>query len=257
MEKRFDLTNILKSFNENRNSHIFLIETNSVSKATSDIKQLIINILKITDKNVEEQINDESFVDLYVVRPEKNLISKDQISLLKNYLKTKAVIYEKKFYIIENSELMNEYSSNMLLKQIEEPEVNIVGFLITENINSIIPTIKSRCHHLVIKYNLPNDEQKNDKYSNIANNFLELVKENNLFKFHQFKNKNIELIEDVDYFINCLCDKNLSFYNNSKHLSSIYIKFCKSIMYFYTSNRKNMNSSLLLEKLYINLKKVI
>ena len=122
MKRSNGFDNILKSFNENNNSHIFLIETNSVSKATYDIKNLIINILKIEDDNIKNQIIDESFIDLNVVKPENNLINKESISILRNYLKTKSVIYDKKFYIIENCELMNEFSSNMLLKQIEEPE---------------------------------------------------------------------------------------------------------------------------------------
>lgn len=46
---------------------------------------------------------------------------------------------------------MNDYASNSLLKFLEEPESNIYAFLITTNINKILPTIKSRCQVLSIQ----------------------------------------------------------------------------------------------------------
>lgn len=255
MKRNDGFENILKSFNENNNSHIFLIETNSVSMATNDLKNLIIEILKVNDDNIKNQIMDESYIDINIVRPENNLISKESISILRNYLKTKSVIFDKKFYIIENCELMNEYSSNMLLKQIEEPEGNIIGFLVTENINNIISTIKSRCHHIITNYEISIPENKDADYKLIAHTFLDILKKKNLFEFHSFKKDNIDKIEDCGKFIECLLLENLSLYNTSNNY--IYMKLCNSISHFYSNNRKNMNSNLLLEELYINLKKVI
>ena len=46
---------------------------------------------------------------------------------------------------------MNDYAANSLLKFLEEPESNIYAFLITTNINKILPTIKSRCQVLSIQ----------------------------------------------------------------------------------------------------------
>ena len=40
---------------------------------------------------------------------------------------------------------MNDFSANKMLKFLEEPEGNIVGFFITDKLNGIIPTIRSRC----------------------------------------------------------------------------------------------------------------
>lgn len=58
--------------------------------------------------------------------------------------------------IIDEAELLNEESSNALLKTIEEPGAKTIFFLLTENDNAILPTIRSRCEKLF--FNLVPDE---------------------------------------------------------------------------------------------------
>ena len=70
-------------------------------------------------------------------------------------------------YIISDADKMNISASNKILKFLEEPEKNIIGFFISNNINKILPTIKSRCEIFKIKYKITslqellelNDEQ--------------------------------------------------------------------------------------------------
>jgi len=50
-----------------------------------------------------------------------------------------------KIFIVDNAERMNLNSQNAFLKTLEEPPVNSVIILVTQSINFIIPTIKSRC----------------------------------------------------------------------------------------------------------------
>ncbi|MCA1926831.1 MAG: hypothetical protein LDL13_01455 [Calditerrivibrio sp.] len=53
-----------------------------------------------------------------------------------------------KFYILDNFHEMSIEGCNAFLKTLEEPGENVVFFIITDNINRIIPTIKSRCLQL-------------------------------------------------------------------------------------------------------------
>lgn len=50
-----------------------------------------------------------------------------------------------KIYIVPDAELMNDSAQNALLKTIEEPEEYGILFLLTENADSFLPTIRSRC----------------------------------------------------------------------------------------------------------------
>ena len=53
-----------------------------------------------------------------------------------------------KIYIIEDAQLMNESAQNALLKTIEEPPEYAVIFLLTENADIFLDTIRSRCIRL-------------------------------------------------------------------------------------------------------------
>ncbi|MGC8768386.1 hypothetical protein [Calditerrivibrio sp.] len=53
-----------------------------------------------------------------------------------------------KFFILDNFHLLKKEACNAFLKTLEEPGENTVFFLITSQLDRIIPTIKSRCIHL-------------------------------------------------------------------------------------------------------------
>ena len=53
-----------------------------------------------------------------------------------------------KIYIIRDAQLMNESGQNALLKTIEEPEEYGIIFLLTDNADGFLPTIRSRCIRL-------------------------------------------------------------------------------------------------------------
>ena len=53
-----------------------------------------------------------------------------------------------KIYIIEDAHLMNENAQNALLKTIEEPPEYAIIFLLSENADSFLDTIRSRCIRL-------------------------------------------------------------------------------------------------------------
>ncbi len=83
--------------------------------------------------------------DFILVEPEKGEIKIDQIRGVKDFLNLKPAISKKKVVMITEAESMHVYSQNALLKSLEEPPWDTHFLLTTNNINSIIPTIKSRC----------------------------------------------------------------------------------------------------------------
>ncbi len=91
------------------------------------------------------------------------LNSKNSIKIgeIRNLIKklTLTSYYNYKVIIINNSHLLTQEASNSLLKLIEEPDKNTVFILVTDQIMSILPTIRSRCLEI---YN--GVEKKNEIY---------------------------------------------------------------------------------------------
>ena len=126
-------------YQENRLSHAFLICNTTFDAIKEELLEILSkyffnNILKI-----------EENPDIMIIQPENGKILKENILLLQEKFMTKSQINDNKVYIISCAEKMNDYASNSLLKFLEEPQENIYAFLISENVNKVLPTIKSRC----------------------------------------------------------------------------------------------------------------
>ena len=102
---------------------------------------------------------------------------KEQIQELKKTFSSMPIFCDNNIYVIKSAEKMNASAANTMLKFLEEPEDNIIGFFITNNINNMLPTIESRCEILHFYYDnndinldsINNDEQYHD--------YLEIVLE--------------------------------------------------------------------------------
>lgn len=192
-----NLDYIIKSFNENKMSHAFLIETNDVENCFCDLKKIIkmLNCEKnyttdCTQCNLCYQIDNETLPNFINIIPDGNTIKKNQIIDLKEKMLTKPVFSKYNIYVISFAEKLNSSSANTMLKFIEEPEEKTIGFFLTENKENIIDTIRSRCQIIFQYYE--------NKKNNLAIDKLELIKDfiNNIEldnKYALLYNKNIFL----------------------------------------------------------------
>lgn len=91
--------------------------------------------------------------DIIRVTHEKpNTISVDDIrEQINNDIMVKPYNGKYKIYIIPEADLMTPQAQNALLKTIEEPPKYAIIFLLTENAESLLPTILSRCVMLKIR----------------------------------------------------------------------------------------------------------
>jgi len=80
----------------------------------------------------------------------KPLIRIEQIRDINVFLSKKSIYPTKKFILIEDAHLLNESSSNCLLKTLEEP-TNGVFILLTARVNLLLDTIISRCQIIRFK----------------------------------------------------------------------------------------------------------
>ncbi len=99
------------------------------------------------------QIMSDNNPDVIRVTHEKpNTISVDDIREQINAdIQIKPYSDPYKIYIVPNADLMTVQAQNALLKTIEEPPAYAVIFLLTENAETLLPTIRSRCVMLKLR----------------------------------------------------------------------------------------------------------
>ena len=155
--KAFDL--LIKLFNEKKLAHAFLIETNNFDKTYKMLLKFL-KVINCSDKYIDgcekcnlcHLIDNLSLPSIVVINPDGANIKKEQIIELKNKFVTKPLFSKYNNYLIMHAECLNSSSANTMLKFIEEPEDNIIGFFVTNNKGNVIETIKSRCEILIDYY---------------------------------------------------------------------------------------------------------
>lgn len=89
---------------------------------------------------------------IHVTHEKPNSISVDDIrQQVNNDILVKPYSGSHKIYIIAEADMLTEQAQNALLKTIEEPPQYAVIFLLTENADSLLATIRSRCVMLKLK----------------------------------------------------------------------------------------------------------
>ncbi|MBO0961747.1 DNA polymerase III subunit delta' [Neobacillus sp. MM2021_6] len=97
------------------------------------------------------RINNGNHPDVHIVEPDGLSIKVDQIRNLQAEFSKKGVESSRKVYVIVHADKMSVSASNSLLKFLEEPSPGTVAFLLTEQLQQILPTILSRCQVLAFR----------------------------------------------------------------------------------------------------------
>lgn len=182
-------------------SHAYLIEVDNydsdIKYIYTFIKMILCNLsydeLKTSDNKIINLIDTGNFPDLFIVSSETNVINKSLIKDLQKEFENKSLLAGKRIYIIMMAEKMNDASSNTILKFLEEPEDDIIAFLVTDNRYHVIETILSRCQVLSLKENIYNytvDDEFIDFVDCIMNPNNFFIKYKSLLK-NVFVDKNI------------------------------------------------------------------
>ena len=222
------LSNVI---DENKLSHAFLVESNNYEDVMNSVFKLFL------EKKMIFNIDDiDNNISVRILRPIDNLIDKDQILNLQEFLSTMSFDGYYKLFFILNAGLMNEQSVNKLLKVLEEPNEKVVGFLISDNSSELLPTLISRCQVLKNDIDASNVEVDEDIFNNLC----------------KFKNFNFEdyikfkvVVSKLDkVVINNLFLKYLAYLDNENDI--FYLK----VNAFLNNIRYNVNIDLALDKLY-------
>lgn len=197
---------ILKNaINKNKIVHAYLFETNGYYKKEEFIFSFVKSLIcpnnffassNCSNCNICQMINDGNYPEIKIINPDGLWIKKEQLDELQQEFSKKAVIGNKKIYIINEAEKMNSSAANSILKFIEEPVPNIIAILITDNIYQLLDTIISRCQIISLKKVKIDSQNELDK---IANNVFSDTEKKNDF----INNENsLEIIDSIKNFVN-------------------------------------------------------
>ena len=176
---------VVKMYHEQKLAHAYLFVTNNIDKAMLDIIDIIKQIFcpekfshDCNNCNICNLINQLYLPSLVIITPDGKTIKKEQILDLKKQFSTKPIYTKENIYIIKNAECLNASSANTMLKFLEEPEEDIIGFFLTNNVNNVINTIKSRCEIINMFYSEAAltintlENEKTQKYLEAAKEYL-------------------------------------------------------------------------------------
>ena len=199
LEKYLEKQNIPTSLllNEKRNNKIVQAYL-FVSEDKSFLMQYSLDFAKeiITDEyneKISNQIDENCYPELKIIESINNTIKKDQLIELQESFSVKPVLGNKLVYIIDGAEDLNPSAANTILKFLEEPSDDIVAILLTDNLQKVISTVKSRCQIIVF-----NNDKKSDNI--VFDNYKKYYQESEYTDetFNYLVSGILELIKKID-----------------------------------------------------------
>ena len=176
-------------------SHAYLVEVNNyeddLDTIYTFIKMILCNLtsqeLSTSDNPIIHLIDEGNYPDISVISSDTSVINKSLIINLQKEFSNKSLLDGKRIYIIKEAEKLNGYSANTILKFLEEPEDDIIAFLVTDNRYHVIETILSRCQILSLK----DEKIVSDSFSELVD-FLDcIMNPNNFFIKYNYYIKEI------------------------------------------------------------------
>jgi len=228
---KFYLNNLEHLYKENKlPNKILLSGYKGIGKALL-VKNFLYKVFD--DNNSYNLINNNSHPNILNIKKkdDKKIIEIEQIREIIKFTNQSSFNNKSKFIVIDDVEYLNTSSSNALLKSLEEPNFNVIFFLVYNSNLKILDTIKSRCIEIKINLNqkdtklIVNKYFEDEIYDNINNslsnfystpNFLILMvnylKENDLSLAGTNINVLIKnIIENKHYNTNSFIKDNLNY----------------------------------------------
>ncbi len=183
-----ELENLINYYRDGKLAHAYLISTNNIDKCKEVLLKVIKNIFCVLEYSQNcnkcslcHLIDINTLPSLRIIYPDGNFIKKDQILELKNLFAKASQFTKESIYIIVNAEKMNKEAANTMLKFLEEPQGNVIGFFITNHKENIMPTISSRCQLLKLNFatelydQLGISLEKYNEYEEVVKNYLSKI----------------------------------------------------------------------------------
>lgn len=145
---------LMNSIKRGRLSHAYLISGSQGTGKRAIALQLAKTILCPNRKGIEpcleclicNRIESRNYPDVFWLEPgESGSIVREQVLELQREFSYSSLESHGKIYIITNGDRLTVNATNRILKFLEEPKEGATAIILTENLQSIIPTVRSRC----------------------------------------------------------------------------------------------------------------
>ena len=246
-----ELENLIAYYHEKKLAHAYLISTNNVQKCHEVLINVIKNIFCVQEFSDNcnkcslcHLIDLNNLPSLKVIVPDGSFIKKEQILELKHLFSRDSQYTKDSIYIIENAEKMNKESANTMLKFLEEPEGNVIGFFITNNKDNVMLTIKSRCQIIECDF----ENTVNEEYNLSENEYQEHL---------DLLEKYLKNVETHSKELNSRFNRDIIKEERFNFLSNLSIKNLKKkvnlLINLLTEMQYNVNVNLLLDKMVLEM----
>ncbi|WP_087974004.1 DNA polymerase III subunit delta' [Oceanobacillus rekensis] len=205
---------IINSIKKGRVSHAYLLQGEH-GTGKEAISLLIAKGLFCTSKSSVEpchecnnckRIESGNHPDVHWIAPEGQSIKIEQVKNLQKEFIYSGVESNQKVYIIKDADTLTVNAANRILKFLEEPSKQTTAIMLTENSQSIIPTIRSRCQVIDLQplntetfqnQLIENGMERNDAVlmSALTNNFAEAFRWNEDAWFAEARKLVVQLVE--------------------------------------------------------------
>ncbi|HLR60227.1 MAG TPA: DNA polymerase III subunit delta' [Pseudogracilibacillus sp.] len=193
---------LMNSIKKDRLAHAYLIQGLRGTGKTEIATLLTQTIFCPEKKDLEpcgtchvcKRVSSRNHPDVHWIEKDGQSIKNEQIDYLRKEFSYSSLESTRKIYIIEDAQAMTNQAANRLLKFLEEPLIETMAILLTDNIQGMIPTIRSRCQIIDLKpldTNLLQKEMMNADLSKEQSKIMSAITYN--------IDEAIELTEDEKY----------------------------------------------------------
>ncbi|WP_085993757.1 DNA polymerase III subunit delta' [Oceanobacillus senegalensis] len=271
---------IKNSIRKGRISHAYLLQGERGTGKT-DIALIIAKVLFCERLNGSEtepchecrnckRISSHNHPDVHWIEPDGMSIKKEQVEKLQKEFTYSGLESNQKVYIIKDADTLTVNASNRILKFLEEPSRQTTAIMLTENSQSILPTIRSRCQVIDLKplnpllFKAQLEENGLDAgtaslMSALTNNLHDAIEWNKGEWFAEARKLVVQLIEilstspdDVYIFIHSHLIPHFKDRNDQERGLDLILLAFKDILYYHLGNERDLvffdSNHVLLEK---------
>ena len=185
---------LINSKNNNKLVQAYLLVSNDKSFLMDFSLDFVKELVCDNDNKIHKMIDNKAYPELKIIEPINNNIKKDQILELQELFTVKPVIGKRLVYIINGVDKLHVSAANTMLKFLEEPTEDIVAILLTDNLQKVLPTIKSRCQ--VLSFNNINTKEVNIIFKKYKEYYPEDDYDETTFEY--LSSGTLELIKKID-----------------------------------------------------------
>lgn len=150
---------LMNSIKKNRIAHAYLIQ-GLRGTGKKEIATLLTQTIFCPEKkgvepcgvcHVCKRVSSRNHPDVHWIEKDGQSIKNEQVDYLRKEFSYSSLESTRKIYIIDDAQTLTNQAANRLLKFLEEPLVETTAILLTDNIQAMIPTIRSRCQIIDLK----------------------------------------------------------------------------------------------------------